>query len=147
MIRASIVLTLVGLTTVGLLLACGDDGGNPCSSTSPRSSTIIFASCQGNTLIRCVANEPGATEGTTEEVSCSDEGLVCVDGSMGLSSCGTATVGDTCLARDLRACDDQDDAVQCIWVSEEPEPGLSGDIGVWRLQEDCPAGCSGGTCD
>ena len=135
------------LTAVGALHACAEEGGNKCSSSSPRSPTIIFANCQDNTLLQCVANETGGSEGTTDEVNCSEQGLACLSNTLGLSSCGNPTVGEVCQARDFRVCDDQGDAVQCIWVSEEPEPGTSGEIGIWRLQEDCTMSCTDGTCD
>jgi hypothetical protein len=33
-----------------------------------------------------------------------------------------------------------DQLLRCVWISEMPQPGVSGDVGVWRVQTDCTVG-------
>ena len=132
------------LSALALILpACGDV---PCSTGTPDSETVLFAHCDGNILETCIANEPGANEGTVVETDCEEQGLTCQLNTQGPDQCGGAAIGDSCVARDALTCDQDDQALRCVWVSEQPEPGLSGDIGVWRLEEVCGESCAQGKC-
>jgi hypothetical protein len=110
---------------------------------------VIFASCEGSVLHSCVPTTPGGSSGTSTTTDCAAQGLACKlspNPTGGVDSCGVAAVGDRCRSKDARTCDAQRQSLRCVWVSEQPEPGLSGDIGVWRLEKACAAGCSGGDC-
>jgi hypothetical protein len=117
------------------LPACGG-GDTPCSPPG-------FTMCEGNTLQTCVG-DPGASEGVLEGEDCTEDGRVCRE-SIGNAVCTMAAVDTGCFARDALACSEADEVVRCVWVSEEPHPNFSGDIGVWRVQTDCAEG--GQVCD
>lgn len=48
----------------------------------------------------------------------------------------TASSGCVCMVQNYMACGD-DELLRCVFVSEQPEPGPSSDIGVWRVETAC----------
>jgi len=124
---------LVSLAT--LLLAS-------CTATSPGScSPVGFVACSGNTLVSCVASSSAdaGTSGITVNEDCTAAHQFCLGSGFTGASCGAPVTGERCFGRDTTGCAASDQLLRCVWVSEQPEPGLIGDVGVWRIQTDCAA--------
>lgn len=109
-----------------------------CESTSTPSfcSPPGFMTCSGNELVTCVGM-PGQDGGTSTRVDCTAMGQFCRGSGFDVSSCGAPLLGDTCFGRNLTGCAAGDQLLRCVWISEQPEPGYSGDVGIWRVQTDC----------
>ncbi len=119
-----------------LAIGCDDqEMGGPCSP-------VGFTACSGNDQVTCTPDPAADGAGLTVLRDCTAEGLVCVSSGFD-GACGNATLGGTCQVQNYLACADGEVA-RCVFVSEQPEPGLSGDIGVWRVQTMCSD--SGQTC-
>jgi hypothetical protein len=123
-------LGLICLST--LTTGCG-------SSTSDAScSPVGFVTCSGNSLVTC-AGDVAAESGTPEFVDCRATGQYCVGSIFGSASCSAPILGELCFGRNTTGCGATDQLLRCVWVSEQPEQGVSGDVGVWRVQTDCRA--------
>jgi hypothetical protein len=128
--------------------SCGEDEeSGTCSSSKSYSDTIIFANCDGNTLLTCVPKAAGSNEGTWKSTDCAAQGQVCIMNAATIDACGVPAEGDRCRVKDTRTCDESGNVVRCVWISEQPEAGLSGDIGVWRTEQSCDGACSNGNCE
>lgn len=108
------------------------------TTTPGTCSPIGFKSCSGNSLVYC-DGLPTAQEGTPTFTDCTATGQFCLDASFGSASCGAPVLGELCFGRNAIGCGAGDQLLRCVWVSEQPEPGVSGDVGVWRVQTDCTA--------
>lgn len=140
-------LTLLCLCSI-FVLSCGEDEeSRECSSSSAFSDTIIFTNCDGNKLLTCVPTTAGSTQGTWKSTDCTTRGQVCIMNVGAIDACGVPVEGDHCRVKNSRTCDLSGNVVRCVWVSEQPEAGLSGEIGVWRAEQTCDGVCSNGTCE
>lgn len=124
---------LLLLPSLALVAACaGED-------TPPTCSPVGFVSCSGNDVVTC-AGDPAAASGTPEFVDCTaTAGLFCLEPTFGDASCSAPILGELCFGRNTLGCASGDQLLRCVWVSEQPEPGVSGDVGIWRVQTDCTA--------
>lgn len=118
------------LTLVLLVSGCES------ASTPGFCSPVGFVTCSGNDLVTCTADPDVDGGGRSIRRDCTAEGLVCVGGGATDGACGTASVGGTCMVQNHITCGEVE-VLRCVFVSEQPEPGLSGDIGVWRVQTAC----------
>ncbi len=121
------------LATCAVLVGCGSDstGTQDCSPAG-------FVTCgSGNRLVTCNAI-PGqeGENGMAITTDCTTMGQFCLD-SGSSASCGAPVIGKTCTGKNLEGCGAADQLMRCVWVSEQPQPGISGDIGVWRVKTDC----------
>jgi hypothetical protein len=127
--RRTLSLCLYGLCC--LAAACAE-------STDPGTcSPAPFTACSGNELVTCVG--PDGQEGTPVRTACAATGQFCLTSGFGSASCGAPVLGALCFGRNTSGCAAGDELLRCVWVSEQPEPGVSGDVGVWRVQTDCTA--------
>lgn len=113
------------------------------SSTPGFCSPVGFVTCSGNDLVTCTADPDADGGGRSIRRDCTADGLVCVGGGATDGACGEASVGGRCMVQNYLTCGGGE-VLRCVFVSEQPEPGLSGDIGVWRVQTACSE--SGQTC-
>jgi len=120
------------LVAAVLLLSACDDGSDVPGFCSP----VGFVTCSGNDLVTCTADPDSDGGGLSIRRDCTAEGLVCVGGGATDGACGTASAGGVCMVQNYTTCGD-DELLRCVFVSEQPEPGLSGDIGVWRVETAC----------
>jgi len=126
----SLALCLVVLS--GLASGCG-------SGTSDEScSPVGFTSCSGNSVITCVG-DAAAPSGVPQFTDCRATGRFCLMGDFGGGSCGAPVLGELCFGRNTTGCGLGDQLLRCVWVSEQPQVGVSGDVGIWRVQTDCTA--------
>lgn len=109
-----------------------------CESTSNGGtcSPVGFTTCSGNDMVTCVA---AGDSGMTMRRDCTAEGLVCARGTSD-GVCTQATALQACYVQNWRTCTAASEIVRCVWVSEQPAPGLSGDIGAWRVESTCSGG-------
>lgn len=111
-----------------------------CDSSSPATcSPAGFTACSGNTLVNCVSATDGGGSGgpgMQVRVDCTAMGQVCIE-STGSAACSAPVLSELCFTRDMQACGASDQLLRCVWVSEQPQPGVTGDVGVWRVQTDC----------
>lgn len=115
--------------------------------TEGRCSPIGFTACSGNDLVTCNAHPSSPDAGVASRYDCTADGLVCVGTTS--AACAMASVGLACRVQDHLACSSDDELLRCVWVSEEPAPGFSGDIGVWRVHTACTDDgrvCRSGAC-
>jgi hypothetical protein len=113
-----------------LTMACaGSDDPGTCSPAP-------FTTCSGNSLVTCVG--PDGAEGTLERTDCRATGQFCLMPGFD-ASCSAPLLGELCFGRNTTGCAAGDQLLRCVWVSEQPETGVSGDVGVWRVQTDCTA--------
>ena len=123
------------LCLLGLWLLDVGCGG---SSSPGTCSPAPFTACSGNDLVTCVG--PSGQEGTLEHTNCRATGQFCLLSPDRLSaSCSAPVLGELCFGRNTLGCGAGDQLLRCVWVSEQPEPGVSGDVGIWRVQTDCTA--------
>ena len=128
-----------GVSMLALSIAACD------SSTPATCSPAGFTACSGNTLVTCVSTSDGGSGGPGMQmrVDCTAMAQVCIEATTS-ASCGAPSVGSLCFTRDMRACGNGDQLLRCVWVSEQPQAGVMGDVGVWRVQTDCTS--SSQTC-
>jgi hypothetical protein len=121
------------LAACGLCVACASDTPATCSPAG-------FTACSGNTLVTCVSASDSATGGPGTQLrdDCTATGQVCIDAPTS-ASCGAPSLGDLCFSRNMKGCGANDNLLRCVWVSEQPDPSVSGDVGVWRVETDCGA--------
>lgn len=119
-----------------LAAACGG------STSDGTCSPVGFVTCSGNSVVTC-AGDPGAESGTPLFTNCRATSQFCVESGIS-GSCSAPVLGQLCFERNSVGCGATDQLFRCVWVSEQPSNGVTGDVGVWRVQADCAA--SGQVC-
>lgn len=132
-VTSSIVKKLWLVAALGVAAAScgGSDDGGWCKPPG-------FTNCDGNTLQTCV-QDPKGPDGKLVAKDCTAEGLVCSGTTT--SSCRKPQTESPCHARNSKSCTAGNEIVRCVWVSEQPHPSVSGDIGVWRVEKVCTGAC------
>lgn len=121
-------------------LAAGCGSGITDASCSP----VGFTSCTGNSVVTCVG-DPAAPSGVPQFTDCRTTAQYCLMGDFGGGHCGAPLLGELCFGRNTTGCGVGDQLLRCVWVSEQPQGGITGDVGIWRVQTDCTAtglGCA-----
>jgi hypothetical protein len=125
--------------TLSLCLFCLVSFTGGCvESTEPGTcSPAPFTACSGNELVTCVGTD--GEEGTPVRTDCTGTGQFCLGSGIGSAGCSAPVLDEFCFGRNTTGCAAGDQLLRCVWVSEQPESGVSGDVGVWRVQTDCTA--------
>lgn len=122
---------------LGLVCLSGLTAGCGSSITDASCSPVGFVTCSGNSLVTC-DGDPSAPSGTPVFKDCRATSQFCLEPGF-TASCGAPLLGELCFGRNTTGCGATNRLLRCVWVSEQPSPGVSGDVGVWRVETDCAA--------